>query len=186
LSVSEPRFNLIVSAYALREEAAIEELVQYVGGVYVVWKQRSLILVRTTRLNPYAAIEIIRKEIDPRHTNILRVIPVDVVYSPYLEDVAKFVWELAKEKIAENETFRITLEGHLLKLTEEGKAIEARTRESIDYIAKNIDRKVNLTNPDKIVYIKVVKVAGKPYSAITVCKPSYILSTQKMLAERKS
>ncbi len=184
--MDEPKFNLIVSAYALREEAAIEELVQYVGGVYVVWKQRSLILVRTTRMDPYRAIEIVKKEIDPRHTNILRVIPVDRVYSPYLEEVAEFVWKLAKEKIAENETFRITLEGHLLKLTGEGSIIAARTRESIDYIAKNIDRKVDLTNPDKIVYIKVVKVAGKPYSAITICKPSYIISTQKMLAQKRT
>ncbi len=181
----EPKFNLIVSAYALREEAAIEELTQYVGGLYVVWKQRSLILVRTTKMNPYEAIKVIRKEIDPYHTNILRIVPVDIVYSPFLEDVAKIVWDLAKEKIGENETFRITLEGHLLKLTEEGKAVEARSREAIDYLAKNIDRKVNLTKPDKIVYIKVVRVAGKPYSAIAICKPEDILSTQKMILHKR-
>ena len=176
----EPRFNLIMSTYALREEAAIEELTQYVGGVYVVWKQRSLVLVRTTRMDPYDAVKTVKENIDPKFTNILRIIPVDLVYSPVLEDVAKVVWDLANEKIGSNETFRITLEGHLLKVTDEGGLIEARSRESIDYIAKNIDRKVSLKNPDKIVYIKVVRVAGKPYAAISICKPEDIISTQKM------
>lgn len=179
------RFNLIVSTYALREEAAIEELVQYIGGVYVVWKQRSLVLVKLTRMEPYDAIRSIRENIDPYNTNILRVIPVDIVYSPILEDVAKVVWDLASEKIASNETFRITLEGHLYKVEEDGSLIEARSKESIDYIAKNIDRKVKLVNPDKIVHIKIVKIAGKPYAAITICKSSDIISTQKMVSKKQ-
>ncbi len=176
----EPRFNLIVTTYALREEAAIEELTQYIGGVYVVWKQRSLVLIRATRMDPYEAVKTIREQIDPRYTNILRVIPIDIVYSPVLEDVAKIIWDLVDEKIKPDETFRITLEGHLFKVTEEGNLIEARSRESIDYIAKNIDRKVNLKKPDKVVYIKVVRVAGKPYAAVSICKPEDIISTQKM------
>ncbi|HIQ03287.1 MAG TPA: hypothetical protein EYH40_02580 [Desulfurococcales archaeon] len=181
MSSASPNFNLIVSTYAMREENAIEELKQYISGVYVVKKQRSLLILKLTRVDPYKAIDIIRENIDPRFTNILKVIPVDRVEEAIVQRVAETVWSMVDERIAPNETYRITLDGRLYWLRENGLLEKAHSRDTIDYIAGKINRKVNLTNPDKVVYIKTVKVGYGDYAAIAICEPKYILSTQKLL-----
>ena len=176
-------FDLIVSTYAFREENAIVELTEYLGSVYVVRKQRSLILLKTPRIDPYYAVEKIRELIDPFNTNILRVIPVDEVTSCILQEVAEAIWRLVPVKIGEDETFRITIDGYLYKRMEDGTVRRARTRESIEYIAERIDRKVNLSKPDKVVYVKTVALRGGDYASITICKPTQIISTQRMQHE---
>ena len=183
MSSEGPNFNLIVSTYAMREEAAIEELKQYVGGVYVVKKQRSLLIIKLTRMDPYEAIDTIRESIDPRFTNILKIIPVDRVEEAIVQKVAEAVWSVVDEKIKPDETYRITLDGRLYWLREGGLLEKAHTMDSINYIAEKIDRKVNLSKPDKIVYIKTVRVGYGDYAAIAICEPKYILSTQKLLHE---
>jgi len=170
--------NLIVSTYALREEAAIQELIEYLGSVYVMWKQRSLLLVKT-KLDPYEAVRKIKENIDPNFTNILRVIPIDALTPPYVDKVAEKVLELI-DKIKPDETFRITLDGRLYRVTE-GVLKRLHSREAIDEIAKNVNRKVNLEHPDKVIYIKTLKFRGEDYASITICRPDEIISTQKMV-----
>lgn len=171
--------SLIVATKALREESSIHELVELLGSVYVMAKQRSLLIVKT-KINPYKAISILKENLEPTYTNILKVIPVDDISPPYLNQVAEKVWKLARDKIREDESFRITLQGRLYKLLEDGTLKRLRTIDSIRGLAENIDRRVDLENPDKIVYVRVVKIRGEDFATITICTPNDILSTQRM------
>lgn len=178
MELTEHKPSLIVATKALREESSIQELVEILGSVYVMSKQRSLLIVRT-RIDPYQAISMLRESLDPSYTNILKVIPVDEISPPYLDQVAEKAWEIAKRKIREDESFRVTLQGRLYKLLEDGSLRACKTIDSIKKIAENIDRRVDLENPDKIVYVRVVRIRGENYATITVCTPRDILSTQK-------
>jgi len=53
--------------------------------------------------------------------------------------------------------------------------------DAIRIIAEGIDRKVNLEHPDKVVYIRTIRVKGEDYASITICPPDKILSTQKLV-----
>jgi tRNA acetyltransferase TAN1 len=69
-------------------------------------------------------------------------------------------------KIKENESFRITVEKRFTQLS---------TRDIIEAAAANIERKVNLTSPDKILLIEIV--GGT--TGMSVIKPDDILSVSK-------
>ncbi len=69
-------------------------------------------------------------------------------------------------QIRENETFRVTVEKRFTELS---------SNEIIEAAAANIEREVDLANPDKIVLIEVV--GG--FTGISVLDPSSIISTTK-------
>jgi tRNA acetyltransferase TAN1 len=69
-------------------------------------------------------------------------------------------------KIGEKETFRITVEKRFT---------ETPTKDIIEAAAANIERQVNLNNPDKILLIEVI--GG--LTGVSVIKPDEILAVIK-------
>ncbi len=95
----------------------------------------------------------------------LRIIPIQKVTRTDLSEIERIATQLANE-IKEDETFRITVEKRFTQLS---------SREVIEAAAANIERKVDLVNPDKIVLIEIV--GG--FTGISVLKLSDIISTVK-------
>jgi tRNA acetyltransferase TAN1 len=122
--------------------------------VEYVSSYQSVILYRVD--DPRNAAKVIKESLAGRSTPIIKVIPADYVVDPDITKVSEVVKELAS-KIPPNETFRITLEGHLFRTDEEGFVSELGTLESIRELAKYIDRPVDLENPQWVVYVRVVR-----------------------------
>jgi tRNA acetyltransferase TAN1 len=95
----------------------------------------------------------------------LRIIPIQTIIMTDLKAIAAKASELSS-KIAEKETFRVTVEKRFTTL---------HTREIIEAVAADIKRKVNLNSPDKILLVEVV--GG--LTGISVIKPEDIISVLK-------
>ncbi|MFN3268376.1 MAG: hypothetical protein ACK416_03860, partial [Zestosphaera sp.] len=107
-------------------------------------------------------------------------IPVDYVVDPYLDEVVEVVKNMVA-KIPPNESFRVTLQGHLMSVSPEGRKIMMHSIDSIREIAKYIDRPVNLENPDWVVFIKIVKVMrGKRVAAVSLLKPHELINLRDL------
>jgi tRNA acetyltransferase TAN1 len=82
-----------------------------------------------------------------------------------LGEIQRVATELGS-KIGENETFRVTVEKRFT---------ETPVREIIEAAAANIERKVDLNKPDKILLIEVI--GG--LTGLSVIKPNDIISVMK-------
>jgi tRNA acetyltransferase TAN1 len=169
-------FNLLVTTAKGSEEDACSEIWFLIGEMgdreVKVDKTgiRGLIAAKSA-LDPFTIIGKLRavlleRPYEFRYT--LRVIPIEKVVHTDLDEIEQAVGELAN-KITENETFRITIEKRFTTI---------QTVDIIEAAAVNIQRKVNLTEPDRIVLIEVV--GGS--TGISVIAPEDILSVAK---ERK-
>lgn len=96
---------------------------------------------------------------------ILRIIPIEKVVHTDLELIQRAVAELSP-KIGEDETFRVTVEKRFTT---------AHTKDIIEKVAVNVKRKVNLTQPDKIILIEIV--GG--LTGVSIAKPEDVLSVLK-------
>ena len=128
---------------------------------------RGLIAVET-KLNPFNVVKGLRRIIaekpwEVRHA--IRVIPIERVVPTKIETMKEAVRELSS-KIGEGETFRVTVEKRRTSL---------RSMDIIRAVAEDIDRKVNLEKPDRIVLIEVV--GG--LTGISVIRPEDILSVRR-------
>ncbi len=130
--------------------------------------------------DPHRVASKLRESLGGGGTPIIRVIPVDYVVDPYLDEVIEVVKSIAT-KIPQNESFRITLQGHLMSVDSEGRKIIMHSIDSIREIAKYIDRPVNLENPDWVVFIKIVKVMrGKRVAAVSLLKPHELINLRDL------
>lgn len=126
--------------------------------------------------DPHEVASRLRESLRGGGTPIIRVIPVDYVVNPYLEEVIEVVKGIAP-KIPQNESFRITLQGHLMSVGPGGRREIMHSIDSIREIAKYVDRPVNLDNPDWVIFIKVVKVLrGKRVAAVSLLKPHELIN----------
>jgi tRNA acetyltransferase TAN1 len=128
---------------------------------------RGLIAAKTI-LNPFDAIEKLRRILADRPYEFryaLRVLPIEKVVHTDLDSVKRTVAELAT-KIAEHETFRVTVEKRFTTI---------HSRDFIEAAATDILRKADLDNPDKILLIEVV--GG--LTGLSLVKPSDILNVVK-------
>jgi tRNA acetyltransferase TAN1 len=126
-----------------------------------------LISAKTT-LNPFKVIERLRKILHERPYEFrytLRIIPIEKVVHTDLDEIQRVATELSS-KIGENETFRVTLEKRFTAMP---------SRNIIEEVAANIERKVDLSKPDKILLIEVI--GG--LTGISVTKPDDIISVMK-------
>ena len=126
-----------------------------------------LIAAKTT-LDPFQVVGKFRSILAERpyvFRYTLRVIPVEKVVKTDLVEIELAATELGT-RINENETFRITVE----------KRFSATPSQSIiEAAASNIERKVDLEKPDRILLIEVVGgLAG-----VSIIKPDDILSVLK-------
>ena len=171
------KFNLIVTTRRGEESEACSEVWSIlrdlgddepvverspVSGLIFVW----------TRLNPFEVVEKFREILrrspwELRYTN--RVIPIERNVPTDIQAIKQAVMELVG-KIAPGETFRVTVEKRFTNL---------RSMDIIRAVAEDVDRKVDLENPDKIILVEVVgKVTG-----VSVLRPSDVLSVKKELRE---
>jgi len=166
-------FNLVVSTFRGYENDACSEIWFLLGEIgdnesLVEKTEVSGLIVAKTVLNPFKVIEDLRrmmKEQPWEFRYTLRVIPIEVVVHTRLEDITEASLQLSS-RILRNETFRVTVEKRHTKLS---------TRDIIKNVAENIDRKVDLENPDKIVLVEVI--GG--LTGISLIKPKDILSVVK-------
>ena len=134
-------------------------------------KIRGLIVAKTV-LDPCIVIEKFRailKERPYEFRYALRILPIQKVVPTDLEEIKRATGELA-EQISENESFRVTVEKRFTTL---------HTKELIEAVAGDIQRKANLENPDKILLIEVLGAL----TGLSLLKPSDILGVikEKML-----
>jgi tRNA acetyltransferase TAN1 len=90
---------------------------------------------------------------------------VEKIVRTDLEQIQSAVQELSP-KITDNESFRVTVEKRFTTIA---------SKDIIEAAATNLKRKVNLSNPDKILLIEVM--GG--LTGISVIKPDEILSVLK-------
>ena len=130
------------------------------------------LITAKTSFQPKEAIEKLRvllKEHPYEFRYTLRVIPIQKVTHTDLHEIERVATQLAQQ-IQRDETFRITVEKRFTN-TPTGKIIEAA--------ARNIESKVSLTNPDKILLIEVV---GK-LTGLSILRSTEIMSTAKERTE---
>lgn len=115
---------------------------------------QSVILYLTTE-EPRTISKMIKESLVNTSSPIIKVIPIDYVVDPIISKVAEAVKELAS-RIPDNESFRITLDGHLF-YEDEGFLKELGSLEAIKELAKYVDRPVNLESPDWVIYVRVIR-----------------------------
>lgn len=166
-------FNLIATTYRRAEGQARSELrylLEQAGDSAAVVDRTGIsgVVVAKTTLEPIEAVGKLRGILNERSYEfryLLRVIPVEIVVHTDLEQIQNAVKELSP-KIAENETFRITVEKRFNTIS---------SKDIIEASAKDLKRKVNLSNPDKILLIEVV--GG--LTGLSIAKADGILSVLK-------
>lgn len=104
-----------------------------------------------------------RRPYDFRYS--LRIIPIQKVIRTDLKEIEKVVAELSTE-IKEKETFRVTVEKRFTHIS---------SKNVIEAAAANVSRKVDLTNPNRVILIEIV--GG--FTGISILKPSDIISIVK-------
>lgn len=166
-------FNLIATSERGFESDACSELwmlLRAVGDETPVVDRapiRGLILAKTA-LPPVEAVWRLRRDLQMRPDDfhvILRVLPVEMVTQTDLEEIARAANGMAS-RIGVEESFRITVEKRRTGL---------RSREVIEAVAADIDRDVDLENPDWVVLIEIVGM----YTGVSVVPPDALLNVQK-------
>lgn len=161
-------FNLIASTFKHREEDAQDELLDTLEmlGDYASESQItdiSGIVLGFTKLDPFQIVNSLRDLVKNEPWQIryvLRLLPIELVVYTEPKSIKNAAKKLAL-KIQNGDTFRITIERRHTLVT---------SSDIIATIAKEIDNKVNLKNPDWIVLVEVV--GGQ--TGISVIKPDQI------------
>jgi tRNA acetyltransferase TAN1 len=166
-------FNLLITTARGNEENACSEvwyLLGEIGDKAATVDKTGIIglIVAKTAFNPFTVIKKLRDILKERPWEFrytLRVIPIEKVVRTDLREIERAATELAS-KIEEGETFRVTVEKRFTK---------ASSKEIVEAAAANIERRVDLSKPDKVVLVEVV---GE-LTGISVIKPLDILSVMK-------
>jgi len=166
-------FNLLATTSRGNERDACSELWYLLGEIgdsapNVEKTGVSGLIAAKTAFDPFWAIEKLRKILNDRPYEFrytLRIIPIEKVVRTDLDEIQHAATELSS-KIDENETFRITVEKRFTTIS---------SQSIIEETAAKIERKVDLSKPDKILLIEVV--GG--LTGISIIKPDEILSIMK-------
>ena len=166
-------FNLLVTTARGNEEDVCSEiwyLLGEIGDSAATVDKTGItgLIAAKTAFNPFDVIEKFRdilKQHPWEFRYALRIIPIEKVVRTELEDIERTVIELAS-KINEDESFRVTVEKRFTQIS---------TKDVIETVAANIERRVDLQNPDKIVLVEIV---GK-FTGISVMKPGDFFSVMK-------
>lgn len=166
-------FNLIATTYRRTEGQARSELrylLEQAGDSTAIVERTGIsgVIAAKTVLEATETIRKLREILQGRPYEfryLLRVIPVEKVVRTDLEQIQSAVQELSS-KITDNESFRVTVEKRFTTIA---------SKDIIEVAATNLKRKVNLSNPDKILLIEVI--GG--LTGISVIKPDEILSVLK-------
>jgi tRNA acetyltransferase TAN1 len=166
-------FNLLVSTSKGNENNACSEIWFLLGELgdreaLVDRTEVSGLIVAKTKLDPFKVVEGLRKILRERPWEIryvLKVIPIEIVVRTRIDEIKRAAASL-HHKILENEKFRVTIEKRHSDIS---------TKDIINAAVENLNRKVDLNNPDKIILIEVL---GR-LTGISIIKPNDILSVTK-------
>ncbi|NWG11804.1 RNA methyltransferase [Candidatus Bathyarchaeota archaeon] len=166
-------FNLLATTSRGFENAASSEMWHMLGEIgdstSIVEKTGvSGLIAAKTILNPFDVIEKFRKILHERPYEFrytLRIIPIEKVVRTDLSEIQLATTELSL-KIGANETFRVTVEKRFTQTS---------SKDIIEAVAADIEQKVNLINPDKILLIEVI--GG--LTGVSVINPEQILAVMK-------
>jgi len=166
-------FNILATTSRGTENDACSELWYLLGqiGDSVATVEKTGVaglIAAKSAFNPFEVIEKFRqilREHPYEFRYMLRIIPIEKVVRTDLGEIQQLATELGS-KIGEKETFRVTVEKRFT---------ETSTQNIIEAAAANIERKVDLNKPNKIVLIEVI--GG--LTGISVIKPEDILSIMK-------
>jgi len=166
-------FNLLATTSRGNEDEACSELWYLLGQVgdsapTVNKTGVAGLIAAKTAFNPFEVIAKFREILHERPYEfryIFRAIPIEKVVRTDLGEIKRVAREFSS-KIGENETFRVTVEKRFT---------ETSTKDIIEAAATEIERKVDLNNPNKILLIEVI--GG--LTGISLIKPDDILSAMK-------
>jgi tRNA acetyltransferase TAN1 len=166
-------FNLLFSTPRHHEDDACSEMWFLLGEIgdedsTVEKTHVSGLVVARTALNPFQVIEGLRSLLEEQPEELrytLRVIPIEEVVKTEVEEIREACLKLSA-KIGKNESFRVTVEKRYTSLS---------AKKIIELVAEDIDRKVDLQTPDKIVLIEILGAI----TGISVITPKDILSVNK-------
>lgn len=176
--VEVPEFNLIVvHEPGIENYQRVRNAIKQVLGPRVVYaySYQSVILYKCLD-DPRECTEAVKTCVRGSGIPVIKVIPVDRVSKAEIRAVREAVREVAR-RIPEGSTFRITLQGHVDR-EESGYLVELSSDEAVREIAEEIDRPVNLTKPDWVVYVRVIKVGFTKVAAISLLKPEELKRIQ--------
>ena len=166
-------FNILASTSRGNERLTCTELVfllKSIGDLEPSAAKTGIrgLAVAKTNLNEVEAIEKLRillseKPYEFRYT--LRILPIEKVIRTDLAEVKLLAKEFAM-RMTDKETFRVTVETRFTTL---------HTRDLIEAAATEIQQKVNLETPDRVLLIEVV--GG--LTGMSLIKPQHILSVLK-------
>ena len=170
-------FNLLVSTSRGNERNTCSEVWYLLGelgdkSARVDVTPAIGLVVAKTILDPVDVVHKLRTILKERPWEFrytLKVTPVQRVVQTDIEEIKKASADLTRE-ITVGETFRVSVEKRHTHVS---------GREIIEAVAGQVDRKVNLEKPDRII---LVEVLGK-LSGISILRPDDILSTER---ERRS
>jgi tRNA acetyltransferase TAN1 len=166
-------FNLLISTKRGLEKDACSEawyLLREIGDPEAVVDSTPVrgLIVAKTKLNPFEAVERLRnllKERPEEFRYVLKVVPIEKVVQTDLEKIRLASKELSN-RIGLEEKFRVSVEKRHSELDR---------MEIVKVAAGEIDRKVDLKNPDKTLLIEILgKITG-----LSVVKETDILSIAK-------
>lgn len=152
-------FNLLVSTSRRNERNACSEtwyLLREIGDPHVKTDVTGVIGLVTakTRLDPKSVIPPLRKLLIERPWEfryVLKLVPIQMIVKSSL-DIFTEKAKLFNDEIPENESYKVAVEKRRSPL---------KTEDIIEAIAPHVRRKVNLTNPDKIILVEVIgEVSG--------------------------
>lgn len=166
-------FNLLITTSRGNEEDTCSEIWYLLGeiGDSAVKVEKTGItglVVAKTAFNPFEVIAKLRKILKERPYEFrytLRVIPIEKIVRTDLGEMERAVTELAS-KIEENESFRVTVEKRFTDMV---------TKDIVEAAAASIERRVDLSSPDKIILVEVV---GR-LTGISIIRPEQILAVMK-------
>jgi len=166
-------FNLLATTSRGNENEASSELrhlLEEIGDSAPAIDRTGIsgLIAAKTAFDPFDVIEKLRKILLERSYEFrytLRIIPIEMVVRTGLNEIQRAAAELGS-KIGKNETFRVTVEKRFTQTS---------THDIIEATATNIERKVDLSKPDKILLIEVV--GG--LTGLSVIKPDGLLSVMK-------
>lgn len=148
-------FNLLVGCPRNREKAARSEVQYFIGDLIdddalrVSMTRISGILTCQTGLDPFDVVHKLREyaiENAYQFRFAIRFTPLELCVSSDIESIVEAAKKLLP-KIGEEETFRVTVRR---------RHTELENMQIVEAVAHVIPRKVNLDNPDRIVWIEVV------------------------------
>lgn len=171
-------FNLVISTSRGNERNTCSEMWYLLGevgdrGSTIETTSVIGLVVAKTKLDPIKTIRDLGSLLRERPWEFkytLKLVPIQRVVEASLEAIKEAAIEMG-ERIGKEEKFRITIEKRHTDLS---------SKTIIDTIAKRIERKVDLENPDKIVLVEVIgELAG-----LALIRSDDVLSIER--AKRKA